>query len=308
MNIRDNLKAFYVGNRQGTAIYVGSTKVWPIDPCNPITFIDPVFGSQVKIHLLDDKPVTDCNIDSVKSWYYPNTSNKSAFTGSAVVTNEDYKKFNVPASNDDNVVFMRLFQSCADLTTFDTGMVEGGEDKLGLLYNMGGFYCTLQGCTSLTTIIGDFDGSKIYNYNGMFRNCRSLITAPNITFPHRDYLVTHTVNVSILFDGCTSLTTIPLYDAYSWEYLSLTFNGLSNLENVGGFKDIGKCFTTNSYAGLNFEDSPKLTNQSVQNIINNLATPRESLAGVLKLAENVYNSLTEEQKSQITSKGWSVTY
>lgn len=67
MNIRDDLKTFYVGNRQGTAIYVGSTKVWPIDPCNPIIFIDPVFGSQVKIHLLDDKPVTDCNIDSVKS-------------------------------------------------------------------------------------------------------------------------------------------------------------------------------------------------------------------------------------------------
>lgn len=203
---------------------------------------------------------------------------------------------------------MKLFQSCADLTTFDTGMVEGGEDELGLLNNFGGFYCTLQGCTSLTTIIGDFDGSKIYNYNGMFGNCRSLITAPNITFPHRDYLVTHTVNVSRLFNGCTSLTTMPLYDAYSWEYLSLTFNNLSNLENVGGFKDIGKCFTTNYVAGLNFEDSPKLTNQSVQNIINNLATPRESLAGVLKFAESVYNSLTEEQKSQITSKGWSVTY
>lgn len=25
MNIRDDLKTFYVGNRQGTAIYVGST-------------------------------------------------------------------------------------------------------------------------------------------------------------------------------------------------------------------------------------------------------------------------------------------
>lgn len=30
MNIRDDLKAFYVGDRRGTAIYVGSTKVWPI--------------------------------------------------------------------------------------------------------------------------------------------------------------------------------------------------------------------------------------------------------------------------------------
>lgn len=35
MNIRDDLKTFYVGDRQGTAIYVGSTKVWPINPCNP---------------------------------------------------------------------------------------------------------------------------------------------------------------------------------------------------------------------------------------------------------------------------------
>lgn len=42
MNIRDDLKTFYVGNRQGTAIYVGSTKVWPI--CNPqiVTVANPV--------------------------------------------------------------------------------------------------------------------------------------------------------------------------------------------------------------------------------------------------------------------------
>lgn len=42
MNIRDDLKAFYVGDRQGTAIYVGSTKVWPI--CNPqmVTVANPV--------------------------------------------------------------------------------------------------------------------------------------------------------------------------------------------------------------------------------------------------------------------------
>lgn len=32
MNIRDDLKTFYVGDRQGTAIYVGSTKVWPCPP------------------------------------------------------------------------------------------------------------------------------------------------------------------------------------------------------------------------------------------------------------------------------------
>lgn len=44
MNIRDDLKTFYVGDRQGTAIYVGSTKVWPINPCNPqiVTVANPV--------------------------------------------------------------------------------------------------------------------------------------------------------------------------------------------------------------------------------------------------------------------------
>lgn len=44
MNIRDDLKAFYVGDRQGTAIYVGSTKVWPSNICNPqiVTVANPV--------------------------------------------------------------------------------------------------------------------------------------------------------------------------------------------------------------------------------------------------------------------------
>lgn len=43
MNVKTDLKGFYVGNRKGIAIYVGSTKVWPIpqgttvvDPCSYI--------------------------------------------------------------------------------------------------------------------------------------------------------------------------------------------------------------------------------------------------------------------------------
>lgn len=47
MNIKD-LKAFYIGQLPGTAIYVGSTKVWPI--CNPqmVTVANPVpYGTTI---------------------------------------------------------------------------------------------------------------------------------------------------------------------------------------------------------------------------------------------------------------------
>lgn len=31
MNIKTDLKAFYIGNRKGIAIYVGNTLIWPIN-------------------------------------------------------------------------------------------------------------------------------------------------------------------------------------------------------------------------------------------------------------------------------------
>lgn len=66
MNIRDNLKTFYVGNRQGTAIYVGSTKVWP---CPPIPFIDDTFRKAVARQYLGNvnSIITECNNPNVTS-------------------------------------------------------------------------------------------------------------------------------------------------------------------------------------------------------------------------------------------------
>lgn len=44
MNVKTDLKGFYVGNRKGTAIYVGSTQIWPTSDCNPqiVTVANPV--------------------------------------------------------------------------------------------------------------------------------------------------------------------------------------------------------------------------------------------------------------------------
>lgn len=76
MNVKTDLKGFYVGDRKGIAIYVGSTQIWPI--CTPIEFADPIFEKAVAKQYLgnENTNITNCNNPVVNSWYVdPQASN-----------------------------------------------------------------------------------------------------------------------------------------------------------------------------------------------------------------------------------------
>ena len=79
------------------------------------------------------------------------------------------------------------------------------------------------------------------------------------------------------------------------------------ITNLGGFKDLGKGYTTNDtgYSGLNLSTLPNLTYESVMNVINNLYDMNLTsltITPVLTLKSTVYNLLSDEDKAIATNK------
>jgi hypothetical protein len=77
-----------------------------------------------------------------------------------------------------------------------------------------------------------------------------------------------------------------------------TFNGCSNLENIVFEGTIGN--------SISFANSPLLTTESVQSIIDCLKDLTGATAQTLTLHADVKANLTEEQLATITGKNWSV--
>lgn len=77
-----------------------------------------------------------------------------------------------------------------------------------------------------------------------------------------------------------------------------TFNGCSNLENITFEGVIGN--------SLSFANSSKLTNASVQSIIDCLKDLTGATSQTLTLHATVKGKLTEEQRASIAGKNWSV--
>ena len=85
-------------------------------------------------------------------------------------------------------------------------------------------------------------------------------------------------------------------------------HGCDNLMNLGGLTNMGKAFT--SAQTLNLLYSSLLTNQSVQNIIDTVYDMNLNTQGgtaTLKLNQIVIDAMTDEQKSQLSAKGWTLT-
>jgi hypothetical protein len=79
-----------------------------------------------------------------------------------------------------------------------------------------------------------------------------------------------------------------------------TFNGCSNLENITFEGVIGN--------SLSFANSSKLTNASVQSIIDCLKDLTGATAQTLTFHATVGAKLTDAQKATITAKNWTLVY
>ena len=176
-----------------------------------------------------------------------------------------------------------MFSGCALLTSIpqlDTSKVT----DMGYM-----FYS----CSSLTSV-PLFDTSKVTNMSYMFYGCSLPATIPQLD--------THNVaDMSYMFVNCDSLTTVPKLDAtsltttdtmfgYSWSSLNkfTAFGGLTNLK-----------------VNLDLTPCPKLTHDSLMNVINEAADVTAS-PKTLTLGTTNLNKLTDEEKAIATNKGWTL--
>ena len=144
-------------------------------------------------------------------------------------------------------------------------------------------------CKKLQTV-PLFDTSNVNDMVGMFLNCTSLTTVPQFD-------TANVINMNYMFSYCQSLTSVPLLNVSNVTDMGYMFNYCDSLTNLGGL--------TGLKMNLYLDNSPKLTVDSVMNVINN-AADMTSEPKTLTLHQDVFNKLTQEQITTATSKGWNI--
>lgn len=147
----------------------------------------------------------------------------------------------------------------------------------------------------------------------MFYGCRSFNNAETIKFPNWD-----TSNVTI-FESCLSdinrgENTAPSYDLSNWDMGkgenigNLFSNGYgTKIKNVIWGYNIGKGFkSSSSRFSLMYMD--ELTRESILDAINKLYdfTSNGGSGGQFQITTTQLSKLTDEEKSIITNKGWTI--
>ena len=154
--------------------------------------------------------------------------------------------------------------------------------------------------------------SNEVNLYQMFYNANKLKEIP--------WLINITAKPSMpnAFDGCTSLLTLNKINCEKVTNVSRATAQLNSLVDFGGLENIGKAYSVTSgtndvYYTITFNSSPKITEQSLINVLNGLydiatkgCKPQKLLLGSTELSK-----LTSEEGqtalSNAQAKGWTVS-
>lgn len=367
MNIRDGLKTFYVGDRQGTAIYVGSTKVWPI--CNPqivtvanpvpqgTTIVDPcsyVFSSydgtaddiqrdwmgigsgteSTVLSFTADLSDLSLNIDGVqlcavfgldetygdvklnsgdlsRKGVFFNTSHFDLNNQEITNLNQAYgiwlnttqfvvqfihsatlSNVKIPTSSKEVAANYLFLGVAIDNNDFS---VMNNFQNLVLVDPKWAFAETADGATNIDniTINIPFKG----DCNHMFHKALYLTTiSSNFTF-------TEITDISYMFNTCSRLTATPEIDCHLVTNCTSFAANCPELVTVGALNGLGESLTKGG--DLYFAQSPNLSTDSLQTIAESIGTSVRFNTSI-SFKSTAYDKLTDEQKSLIASKNWSI--
>lgn len=188
--------------------------------------------------------------------------------------------------------FGNAFERCSNIT--DTSNLQNWDfmnaTSLGYMFS---------GCSNITEIPPLQNTGSVYDISYMFSECYILEAAPEMDWGS-------VVQINSPFDYCNSLRSIPLYDAKNVSYMDGLGNGLDNLTDIGGFKDLGKHMDFSCYNFLN--TAPNLTHESLMNVIDNLYDRRS--AGYYDVDINFgdmnLEKLADEEKTIAINKGYNL--
>lgn len=161
---------------------------------------------------------------------------------------------------------------------------------------------------------------KVTNLSNAFQDCLQLEHVPDLYLPNittissmftrdknlktiGDIYTPNATSVSNFLFRCTALRTIGVWTMDRIKNLSYgTFTGV-NLENIGGFKNLGKA----GACTVPLADMSRLTYQSALNIINTVYDVSAlGYTCTINFPRHIKNILTAEDKALANSKGWNV--
>lgn len=218
---------------------------------------------------------------------------------------------NVSSFNTSNVTDMYcMFNNCykltsLDLSNFNTGNVE----DMSYMFHE---------CSSLTSLdLSNFDISNVFDMSYMFNSCYKL-TSLNVS----NFNTSNVEDMERIFTFCTSLTELNLssFDTSKVINVSGMLYECQNLTNLQFGYNLGKGYNqkSNNYDRyrLDLSRCPKLTHESLMNVINNLydlnLTYNVANGGTLytqslALGSTNLAKLTAEEIVIATNKGWNVS-
>ena len=147
-------------------------------------------------------------------------------------------------------------------------------------------------CRKLKYFDNNFDTSQLKSINGMFGNCEKLISVKGLN-------TQSVTRAEFLFNGCYYLTDVNTLDLSNATVLNLMFNICYKLTNISFVESSIKI-------SISFADSPLLSDESIQSIIDGLADLTGQTAQTVTFHKTVKNKLTEEQIASATSKNWNI--
>lgn len=151
--------------------------------------------------------------------------------------------------------------------------------------------------STFTTIPEGLDFSNVTDFTETFMDCANLKSV-NIN-------TSNAIKFESTFENCTNLETIGELDCSKVDTVIGAFGECINLQNLGGFKDLGKSVNANRYI-LRFNRSNGLTRESMLNVFNKLY-PIEDIFFVtarIDITNIVKNALSDEDIAIATSKNW----
>lgn len=219
------------------------------------------------------------------------------------------------------------FQNCAYLVEVGGIVNSGGVTNATSMFSA---------CSRLKKV-PYFDTSNVTDFSSFFYNCQALEEMPKLNMSKAKSMKSMCYNCKVLtkipdidistitniretFDNCIALKEVPELNMCSINTIMYTFRKCSALTTLGGFKDLGKAYTTTTanYTGhtLDLSASTKITHDSLMNVINKLYDLNLSYdvanGGTLYTQQLVLGStnlakLTSEEVAIATAKGFTVS-
>ena len=161
------------------------------------------------------------------------------------------------------------------------------------------------------TVLPEIDVSNATSFYQMFYNAKYIKEIPWLKGGKAD-------NMTGMFQNCNALQKVNLLNGEFVTNVSDMFSYCQNLTDVGGIKDLGKAYLTSAganflYYTLRFDNSQKLTESSIINILNNLydiKTKGCKTQQVILGSTNLAKLVSEEGQSALAQAqqfGWNIS-